>query len=74
MARARRGSPASSGETAESSVQDLVAEIAKLKKELAALKKQCDACCNAQSKGGADPRVDKIFEAFEKMGKAKLLK
>lgn len=63
----------------ELSVEDLKKEIEDLKKEIAALKKQCDANakkCDAAGKGGGgkDPRVDKIIEAFEKMGKGKLVK
>ena len=43
---------------------DLLKEIAALKKEVAALQKKCDACCAKQAKGagGADPRVDKIID------------
>ena len=44
---------------------ELLKEIAALKKEVAALQKKCDACCAklAQDAGGADPRVDKLWEA-----------
>lgn len=45
---------------------DLLKEIAALKKEVAALQKKCDACCAKQAKGGggADPRVDKLIKAL----------
>ena len=39
---------------------ELEAELAALKKEVAALKSQL-----AKSSGGADPRVDKILKALE---------
>ena len=65
-----------------------MAEKSKQSGELAALKKQCEDCCKqlaalkkevaalkkAKSSGGADPRVDKLWSALERMGKAKLLK
>ncbi len=65
-----------------------MAEKSKSSAELAELKKQCDDCCKqiaalkkeiaalkkAKSSGGADPRVDKLWSAIERMGKAKLLK
>ena len=43
---------------------DLLKEIAALKKEVAALQKKCDACCAKLAKGGggADPRVDLLVE------------
>ena len=43
---------------------DLLKEIAALKKEVAALQKKCDTCCEKLAKGGsgADPRVDKLIE------------
>ena len=46
---------------------DLLKEIAALKKEVAALQKKCDACCAKQAKGGggSDPRVDKILEILK---------
>ena len=46
---------------------DLLKEIAALKKEVAALQKKCDACCAKLAKGGggADPRVDKVLEALK---------
>lgn len=65
-----------------------MAEKSKQSSELAALKKQCEDCCKqlaelkkevaalkkAKSSGsGADPRVDKIWHALERMGKQKLL-
>ena len=42
---------------------DLLKEIAVLKKEVAALQKKCDACCAKLAKGGAeaDPRVDLLL-------------
>lgn len=50
--------------------EDLVKEIAALKKEVADLKKEL-----AKSKGGADPRVDKIIEVLLASGnKNKLVK
>ena len=42
----------------------LEAEIAKLQKEVAQLKK--DLAAAKKSSGGADPRVDKIWEALSK--------
>ena len=66
-----------------------MAEKSKQSEELAALKKQCEDCCKQlaalkkevaalkkakSSGGGADPRVDKLWSALERMGKAKLLK
>ena len=66
-----------------------MAEKSKQSSELAALKKQCEDCCKElaalkkevaalkkakSSGGGADPRVDKLWSALERMGKAKLLK
>ena len=47
-------------------------EIAALKKEIAALKSELKKA--PKGGGGADPRVDKILEALEKMGKGKFLK
>ena len=46
---------------------DLLKEIAALKKEVAALQKKCDTCCAQLAKGGggADPRVDKLIEALK---------
>ena len=45
---------------------DLLKEIAALKKEVAALQKKCDACCAKQAKGGgADPRVESILSALK---------
>ena len=45
---------------------DLLKEIAALKKEVAALQKKCDACCAKQAKGGgADPRVDILVKALK---------
>ena len=54
---------------------DLLKEIAALKKEVAALQKKCDACCAKQAKGGggADPRVDKLIEIFRDLGRDYLL-
>ena len=53
---------------------DLLKEIATLKKEIAALQKQCDACCAKQAKGGgADPRVDKLIEALKLTSFARFL-
>ena len=45
-------------------------DIAALRKEVAALKKELAK----KSAGGADPRVDKLWEALERMGKGKFLK
>ena len=56
---------------------DCKAECAELHKQLAALKKEVAALkkeLKAKSSGGADPRVDKLWEALERMGKAKYLK
>ena len=46
--------------------EDLVREIAALKKEVAALKKELSS-----AKGGADPRVDKIITALKSYGAGK---
>lgn len=54
----------------EVTVEDLQKEVEALKKEIASLKKEL----KAKSSGGADPRVDKLWEALERMGKAKYLK
>ena len=57
---------------------DCKAECAELHKQLAALKKEVAALKSAVSKrssgSGPDPRVDKLWAAMERMGKAKLLK
>ena len=55
----------------EVDVEALIAEVAALKKEVAALK---SAVSKRSSGGGSDPRVDKLWAAMERMGKAKLLK
>ena len=57
--------PAKKEAVAEHKHDDLLKEIAALKKEVAALQKKCAECCAKQAKGGgADPRVDKIWEAL----------
>jgi ribosomal protein L29 len=43
---------------------DLEKELAALKKELAALKKELAAAKKVKASGGADPRVDKIWESL----------
>ena len=55
----------------EVDVEALIAEVAALKKEVAALK---SAVSKRSSGVGSDPRVDKLWAAMERMGKAKLLK
>ena len=55
----------------EVDVEALIAEVAALKKEVAALK---SAVAKRSSGSGTDPRVDKLWVAMERMGKAKLLK
>ena len=44
-------------------------DVAALRKEIAALKKELAK----KSTGGSAPRVDKIWEAIERMGKGKYL-
>jgi hypothetical protein len=56
---------------------DCAVECAALKKEVAALKREVAALkkeLKAKSSGGADPRVDKLWDALVKMGKGKFLK
>ncbi len=61
--------PAKKEAVAAHSHDDLLKEIAALKKEVAALQKKCDACYAKQAKGsGEDPRVDKILEVIKTHG------
>ena len=59
--------PVAKKEVAAHKHDDLLKEIAALKKEIAALQKKCDACCAKQAKGGsgADPRVDALLEVVK---------
>ena len=59
--------PVAKKEVAAHKHDDLLKEIAALKKEIAALQKKCDACCAKQAKGGggADPRIDAVIEILK---------
>tara|TARA_Y100001973_G_scaffold102324_1_gene167135 strand:- start:781 stop:975 length:195 start_codon:yes stop_codon:yes gene_type:complete len=51
---------------------ELKKEVEALKKEVAALKKQLAKAAKAPA--GADPRVEVLWQALERMGKGKYLK
>ena len=50
----------------EITVEDLQKEVVALKKEVASLKRELG---KAKSSGGADPRIDKLWEALKKSPK-----
>ena len=75
MAR-RKSSAAAPAAASEESASECCAkcesDIAALRKEIADLKKELAK--KPAAGGGADPRVDKIWNALKEMGKGKLLK
>tara|TARA_A100001515_G_scaffold103175_1_gene83786 strand:- start:16 stop:213 length:198 start_codon:yes stop_codon:yes gene_type:complete len=60
----------SSKSAAEECCAKCESDIAALRKEIAALKREL----GKKSAGGADPRVDKLWDALVRMGKEKFLK